>query len=298
MKSKIFLVVLSVILLSAWLVNAQKSRSAKTIFAVLNDGKTLEPIAFIENGKLKEIGGNIVKAENKPDFVKTHYKPKTKYNLIFGGDDVGTVTVIKDLADSECTSNQAQISVQSSQVSPKGFVMALATDAEAKRAVKGVRRLPTPAERSVIEQTVMAELQSENVPIKNINALRYHNLTKLDVDNNGDYEFVGTYWYNSGDKKRSLLFIIAEKDAKGRISLPYKKFQEIKEENVLSSDISDLGKGFYHELLIDIFDYDGDGVSEIFTITPAFEGSNFNVYKRKDGKWTKAFENSNYHCAY
>lgn len=298
MKSKNFLVVLSLILLIVSPIFAQKSSLPKTIFAVLGDGKTLEPIAFIDKGKLREIGDNIVKAENKPDFVKTHYKPKTRYNLIFGGDDVGKVTVIKDLADSECAKNQAEISVQSARVNPKGFVMALATDAAAKKAVKGTRQLPTMAERSEIEQLVMADLQSENVPIKNINALRYHNLTKLDVDNNGDYEFVGTYWYNSGDKKRSMLFIIAEKDAKGKISISFKKFEEIKEEDVLSGKISDLDEGFYHELLIDIFDYDGDGTSEIFTITPAFEGSKFNVYRREDGKWTRVFENSNYHCAY
>lgn len=298
MKNKKFLIALSLIILSVSFTVAQKSQSNKTIFAVLNDGKTLEPIAFINNGKLKAIGEDIDKAENRPDFVKTHYKPKTRYNLIFGGDNVGTATVIKDLADSECAKNQAEISVRSSQVNPKGFVMALATDAAAKKAARGVRRLPTAAERSEIEQSVMTEMQSENVPIKNIDALRYHNLTKLDVDNNGDYEFVGTYWYNSGDKKRSMMFIIAEKDAKGRISLSFKKFQEIDQKDVLSGDIGDLDKGFYHELLIDIFDYDGDGTNEIFTITPAFEGSNFNVYQRNDGKWTKVFENSNYHCAY
>ncbi len=287
-----------ILLTTSFAIFAQKTGSVKTIFAVLNDGKTLEPIAFIDNGKLKEIGDNIVKAENRPDFVKIHYKPKTRYNLIFGGDDVGTVTITKDLADSECAKNQAEISVQSSKVNPKGFVMALATDVKAKKAAEGTRRLPTVAERSEIEQLVMADLQSENVPIKNINALRYHNLTKLDVDNNGTYEFVGTYWYNSGEKKRSLLFFIAEKDAKGKISLPYKDFREIAEKDVLSGKISDLDKGFYHELLIDIFDYDGDGTSEIFTVTPAYEGSKFNVYRRDGGKWTRVFENSNYHCAY
>ena len=278
--------------------SAQKTTANKTIFAVLDDGKTLEPIAFINGGKLKEIGENIVKAENRPDFVVTHYKPRTKYNLIFGGADVGTVTVIKDLAKSDCAKNQANISVQSSQVNPKGFVMALATDAAAKKSVNGTRQLPTMTERSEIEKIVMADLQSQNVPIKNINALHYHNLTKLDVDSNGTYEFVGTYWYNSGDKKRSLLFFIAHKDIKNQVTLTYKDFKEIDQKDVLSGDIGDLDKGFYHELLIDIFDYDGDGASEIFTITPAFEGSNFNVYKRKDGIWTKAFETSNYHCAF
>ncbi|HSK73653.1 MAG TPA: hypothetical protein VK892_18290 [Pyrinomonadaceae bacterium] len=287
---------MSLILLLVSSTVAQKSN--KKIFAVVNDGKQIEPIAFVKNGKLTGIGDDVVRAENNPEFAKTHYKPRTKYNLIFGGADAGTVTVVKDLSDSDCAGNQAQISIQSRQVNPKGFVMALATDAQAKKSVKGVRRLPLITERAKIEELLMAEMKSKNVPIKNTNEFRYHNLTKLDVDNDGDFEFVGSYWYNTGDKKRSLLFFIADKDAKGEMSLSFKKFEEFAEENVLSKDINDLDKGLYHELLLDVFDYDGDGVGEVFTITQAFEGSNFNVYKRANGKWTRVLETSNYHCAY
>ena len=290
------LIILFILLLLVSSAVAQKSN--KKIFAVVNDGKQIEPIAFVENGKLTGIGDDVIKAENNPAFAKKHYKPRTKYNLIFGGADAGTVTVVKDLSASDCAGNQAEISVQSSQVNPKGFVMALATDAVAKKTVKGVRRLPLITERAKIEELLMAEMKSRNVPIKNTNELRYHNLTKLDVDNDGDFEFVGSYWYNTGDKKRSLLFFIADKDAKGEMSLSFKKFEEFQEENVMSKDINDLDKGLYHELLLDVFDYDGDGVGEVFTITQAFEGSNFNVYKRTGGKWTRVLETSNYHCAF
>lgn len=290
------IILLSIILLLVSSVTAQKSNNK--IFAVVNDGKQIEPIAFIENGKLKGVGDDVIRAENNPAFAKTHYKPRTKYNLIFGGANAGTVTVVKDLSASECTSNQAEISIRSRVVNPKGFVMALATDARAKKSVKGVRRLPLITERAQIEELLMAEMKSKNVPIKNIDALRYHNLTKLDVDNDGDFEFVGSYWYNTGDKKRSLLFFIADKDPKGEMSLSFTKFEEFEEENVMSKKINDVDEGFYHELLLDVFDYDGDGTGEVFTITRAFEGSNFNVYKRTGGKWSRVLETSNYHCAY
>ena len=74
----------------------------------------------------------------------------------------------------------------------------------------------------------MDEMKSKNVPIKNTGELRYHNLTKIDVDGDGNPEFVGTYWYNTGAKKRSLLFFIAEKDAKGRITIPFKNLMKLK----------------------------------------------------------------------
>jgi GH24 family phage-related lysozyme (muramidase) len=45
-------------------------------------------------------------------------------------------------------------------------------------------------------------------------------------------------------------------------------------------------------------DYNGDTTDEIFTVVKAFEGYNYNVYSRQDGKWTRIFEGYNYHCAY
>lgn len=279
-------------------VAAAAQKNKKIIYAVVEDGKQIEPIAYIEKGVLKGVGDDQITQENAPDFVKTFYKKGTRYNLIFGGDNVGTVTVVKDLSKTDCAANQAQISIQSRKVSPKGFVMALATNADAKSNVKGLRQLPTGAERAAIEKLVMAQMLEKNVPIKNTNELRYHNLTKINVDNDGNAEFVGSYWYNTGVKKRSLLFFIADKNAKGDISMPFSKFEEYDEKNVMNGEVSALDEGMYHELLIDMFDYDGDGTAEIFTVVRGFEGSNFNVYKRLDGKWTRVLETSNYHCAF
>jgi hypothetical protein len=287
----------SILILLTGVVSAQKHAPKKTVFAVINDGKTLEPIAFIEAGKLVELGES-ASGEQKAAFVKNHYRPKTKYNLIFGGKNAGTATVTKDLAESDCASNMADVSVASSRVKPKGVLMALATNAAPKKTVKGVRALPTAAERKEIEALVMAEMKAKNVPIKNTGELRYHNLTKIDVNDDGQNEFVGTFWYNTGEKKRSLLFFIAEKDAKGAITIPFTKFEEYDEENVMNSEIKTLDEGIYHELLLDMFDYDGDGQSEIFTMVRGFEGSSFNAYKRIDGKWTQVLDTSNYHCGY
>lgn len=270
----------------------------KTIFAVVNDGKQIEPIAYIENGKLKAIDGEDISEDIKKDFIEKHYKAKTKYNLIFGGKNVGTATVVKDLSDTDCAGNQAVVTVSSKRVNPKGFLMALATNTTPKKNVKGTRELPTSSERAEIEKLVMSEMKSKNVPIKNTGELRYHNLTKIDVDSDGNSEYVGTFWYNTGAKKRSLLFFIAEKDAKGSISITLNQFNEIDEEDVMSGEIKSVDEGIYHELLLDILDYDGDGTGEIFTMSQAFEGSNFNVYKRVDGKWVRSMETSNYHCGY
>ncbi len=296
------LTVLLTVLFCVLAISAQnkyvKKVKKKTIFAVVNDGKQIEPIAFIENGKLEPIVGDDTDLVKNPEFVKAYYKPKTQYNLIFGGENAGTVKVTKDLAKTDCAANQAEISIQSKTVKPKGFVMALATNAAAKKSVKGTRKLPTPAERLEIEKLVMAEMLTKDIPIKKINELRYHNLTKVDVDNDGNPEFVGTFWYNTDDKIRSLMFFIADKNKDGTISIPFSKFNEVKEEDVMNNDIKTVDSGTLHELLIDMFDVDGDGTAEIFTLINGFEGSNFNAYKKVDGKWTQILETYNYHCGF
>ena len=294
MKKIIISLLFSLLLCSA--VFAQKTKPI--IFAVVNDGKQIEPIAYIEKGKLIGVGDDVVTTENMPNFVKSYYKKGTKYNLIFGGDDVGTVTVTKDLSKTDCAANQAEISLKSLGKRPSGLVMALATDAAAKKNVKGLRELPTNAERAAIEKIVMDRMLAKNIPIKNTSELRYHNLTKVDVDNDGNSEFVGSYWYNTGDKKRSLMFFIAEKDKEGNITIPFENFQDVEEKDVMNEDIKTLDSGTYHELLIDMFDYDGDGTGEIFTVVNGFEGSTFKTYKKVGGKWMRVLETANYHCAF
>lgn len=94
------------------------------------------------------------------------------------------------------------------------------------------------------------------------------------------------------------MFFIADKNNGGKYSLGFSELENIKEEDLMDDDISIIDRGVYHELLLDIFDYDGDGVSEVFTFTAGFEGAGFNAYRRHDGKWVRVFEGSNYHCGY
>jgi hypothetical protein len=69
-------------------------------------------------------------------------------------------------------------------------------------------------------------------------------------------------------------------------------------DDVMSGDLKDLDGGRGSELLLDLLDYDEDGVKEIFTIGQAFEGNNFYVYKRSGDKWNKVLETYRYRCAF
>ena len=122
----------------------QKSAAAPrpVIFAVLNNGSTLEPIGYVNKNKLSEpVNGsdadNLISA-----FSKTYYKPATVYRLIWGGSNAGTVKVKKSNAKTECAKNTAEATTSSAKVNLKGLVMGLATNATSKSTSASSRSKP------------------------------------------------------------------------------------------------------------------------------------------------------------
>lgn len=272
--------------------------SKPIIFAVVNDGKSLEPIAEISKGKLVQTTGGDSEQKALATFVNAYYKPLTTYKLIFGGASDGTITVKSANSKADCSKNVAVISTQAVKGKIKGLVMALATNELPAKNASGTRRFPTPAERSEIELLVRAEYTKQGVSENSLKNLHYHNLTALDIDNDGKAEMVGSYWVENSPNERNLLFLIADKGSDGKYAFTYSEYKKVTPEEVMSGELKALDDGTYNELLLDVFDVDNDGAAEIFTVIQGFEGNSFNVYSRQSGKWNRTFESSNYHCAY
>ena len=297
MKAAITLVL---VLVSSGICVAQQAKQTDKpiIFAVLNSGGTLEPIAYIEEDNV--LAGAIDGAQ-EPDmlsrFHARYFKPKAAYQLVFGGANSGTVTVKSSDPSAECERHTAKVSVISTRTALKGNVMALAVSQGVKIEGSGVRRAPTPLERSEIDSLVREEFAKNKVSAAALKKLRAQNLTAIDVDKDDIVEFVGSYWVQPTPKSRSLLFFIARKGSDD-YELVLTDFGTIKEEDTMSNDITAVDTGIGHELLIDFLDLDGDGTAEIFTYEASFEGAGFNVYRRQAGKWTRIFEGVNYRCAF
>lgn len=274
------------------------AQSKPIIFALVNDGKSLEPIAEINKGKLVATTGGDSEPKALASFVNAYYKPRATYKLIFGGATDGTITVRSANPKAECAKNMATVSTQSVKGKIKGLVMALATNEVPSKTGSGLRRFPTPAERSEIEALVRAEYTKQGIGEAALKNLHYHNLTALDVDNDGKVEMVGSYWVENSPNERNLLFFIADKGSDGKYAFGYSDYGKHTPEDVMSGELKALDEGVYNELLLDVLDTDNDGAAEVFTMVQGFEGSSFNVYSRQNGKWEKSFESSNYHCAY
>jgi hypothetical protein len=291
-----------VLLVFGSIAGAQKARPKSpptpVIFAVLNSGGTLEPIAYVKDKKLEPAVDGSAEAADLVAFHKNYLKPKTSYQLIFGGANAGLVTVKSASPDLECSRHTAATTILSTRTRLKGNVMAIAASPSLKPSGNGVRRLPTPAERTEIESLVRAELTKQKVPSAAVRKVKYQNLTAVDVDGDDVVEFVGSFWAEPTPKSRSLLFFIAEKGTDEKYHFSFSDFRTVEEKDTMSEDITTIDSGVYHELFLDMLDYDGDGSSEIFSYSPSFEGSGFNAYHHEDGKWVRVFEGSNYRCAY
>lgn len=269
------------------------------IFAVLNDGKVIEPIGYIE--PKGTIASAIDGASETPvlnAFHRTFFAKGRMFPLIFGGKVAGNVTVTSSDPRGECSNYLANVTTKTTRTPLKGNIMALATNAKIAKPGSGVRRLPTPAERAEIETLVRDAFVKEGMSAEVIKTLDYHNLTALDFNSDGQAEMVGTFWVVPSPTERHLLFFIAELGADKKYRFGYSESKRIKQEETMSQDIKDVDTGVYHERLLDIFDIDGDGDSEVFSYVMSFEGAGFNVYKRQGDVWAKHFEGSNYHCGY
>lgn len=269
------------------------------VFAVIDDGERIEPIGEIDRGKIVETMGGDADEKSLLSFSQNYYKPKTTYNLIFGAAKNGTVTIVDSNPKSDCGKNATTVTTQSAKAKLKGLVMGLATSEPAVKTASGLRRLPTALERAEIESLVRAEFVNQGLSAKTVKNLKYHNLTALDVDADGKAEMVGSYWAENSARERNLLFFIADKNSAGKYKFGYSEYEKVTPDKVMSGELKDLDEeAMVSELLLDAFDYTGDATAEIFTVVKAFEGYNYNVYSRQNGKWTRVYESYNYHCAY
>lgn len=260
------------------------------IFAIVNDGKWIEPIGVVDNGKL---AASVDESEDLTVFARNYYKPKSIYAIIFGGANEGLATVVKSNIGSECGGSSADVTIKLAKAKLVAPIFALATNVKLKPDAKSYRRRPTSVERAGIEKLVRAEFTKNGASAVATKALRYHNLTAVDFDGDGEAEFVGSYWIAPTKDERRLLFFVVDEQA-----LVHSEHLVVSLDDVMSGDMKDVDSGRRAELLLDVLDYDGDGVKEIFTITQAFEGNNYYVYKRDGVKWTKVHETYVYRCAF
>ena len=281
----------------------QVSPADTVIFAVSQQQvpeALLAPVVVISRGQYVEPASGMSDEETLSRFVERYYSPGQKYGLLFGGGRTGTVTVKASERDSDCFRNGASAALETA-ARLGGNVMALATNSDTLGRPHSSRRPPTVNERAAILNLVRNTYRRKGVPASLLSSLGTINLTAADLDADGDAELIGSFGIKKerGSKARYLLFMIAEPQGM-RYRAGLTQFERVTNKDIMAGGSIDEvgGSSLLSEVLIDQLDLDGDGVSEVFTLTTGFEGDTYTIYRRQKRLWRKAYEFGNYKCAF
>lgn len=269
------------------------------IFAVSGEmGKTIDPVVLVSGGKFSGPSADDSGDDALAKFAGEYYKEGRKYRVVSGGGEAGSLTVKRSHVADECFRTGADVELES-PVKVGRVVLALATDSETIGRGQSTRRAPTDAERAAALRLAEESMRRRRVPAAALKALNTVNLTATDLDGDGRAELIGSFVAKQGKQTRHLLFLIALPQADTF------KTALARHETVAAKDLPDpsvideVGNaGFLSEILVDQVDLDGDRIGEVVTTGASFEGQHYYIYKRGRGGWSKAYEVSNYRCAY
>lgn len=275
---------------------APKAQGKFTVFVVSREGGAagqfqVEPVAVF-NGR-----GAFEEPEAPASFAERYYKPGAKYLFLYGGAELGVVT-IREASKGECAPSAASADVSTIARLDRD-TMALAVDAKLKLRVRSSRRAPTAAERAGALKLAKSILKQHRVSAAALVRATALDLTATDLDGDGHEELVGTYLVKTGPKVRDELFLVAAPKGGGYVT-GFQKYERINARDMMDAlAIGEVGKGgFLAEMFIDQLDADGDGVAEFFTASGSFEGTTYTAYRREGGTWRSVYEHYSYRCAY
>ena len=279
------------------------TRQESVIFLVTKDAgqdAQVEPVAVINNrGTLAEPAAEASGEGALSAFLARHYRAGSKYRLIYGGAEAGTLT-IRAATPADCSPNAASADIDSTAAKLGGNVMLLATDGAHATRAQSSRRAPTAEERAAAFGVAKRFLAGKRVSASAVErGTKTLNLTATDLDGDGREELIGSYVVKVGPKVRDTLFLVAAPQGRGyRAALT--RYARVNAREMMDPTLIDnVGEdGLGAELYVEQLDADGDGVGEVFTLSRSFEGTTYRAYQRRRGVWRAAYENYSYRCAY
>ncbi|MEA2204412.1 MAG: hypothetical protein QOE77_1188 [Blastocatellia bacterium] len=247
------------------------------VFAVTEDDGNFNLDAVVAiNGKVLRAPFSEDKEAQQDAFAKQYFAAGKNYRLLFGGGEVGTVT-LKGWSRG-CNSVHAEAS-GSTPVRLTGQVKGLATSSDSIGKQAAARRAPTAAEREAVMALVKRIYTQHGVSPALYRGLGVTNLTATDLDGDGNYEMIGSFTLATKAKFERDLFLIAKPQG-ATMRAEFANFQAYQPP----------AEGFLSSIdFVDQLDLDGDGMGEVFAIQGGFDAYGYLIYKKRAGRWLKVY---------
>lgn len=204
-------------------------------------------------------------------FIATYYRPGQTYRLLFGGGEVGTVTII------ECdSSSYASVKLQTYIINTDK-VYALATNSDSLGRKQSSRRACTESERKAALELAKEIYRQNSVPVRLLQNISVTDLTATDLNGDSNYELIGSFKMVSDNTHVLFLIIERQYDSYKAGLIWYRHYW------------ADDSPNTHEQVFIDQLDLDADGIDEVITENSYYEGHNYTIYKKQYGQWREIY---------
>jgi hypothetical protein len=266
-------------------------KEERVLFAVWAPQKGKTPEAFVLD-PVTRIKGTTLAAplpEGKDakaasvNFEKIYFVPGTTYPLLFGGSELGSVTIEK-VESVSCEAETATAKV--SKPAPLGLDALAVSTLQGIRTHDNWRHVAPEEQRTEFLRLAGEYLKTHGAETPTLEKLKIPSLRATRLKPGGPDVLVGNIALAENTKVYDLFLAIEFEP--GKIQTLISSFH-------VSNDLED-GKDRQQEKFLDQIDLDGDGVDELVTISRYYESWDYTIYREQNGEWIPAYKGGGGGC--
>lgn len=248
------------------------------------DAFLLDPIARINGAALTSPLPEGKEAEAAWDsFQKTYFASGRSYPLLFGGSQLGSITVEKAESIS-CESLTATAKV--SKPTPPGLDGLAVSTLQGIQTHENWRHVASEEQKSEFTRLAGEYLKAHGAEDFTLEKLKIPSLRATRLRQGGSEVLIGSVSLQEKTKVHDLFLVI--------------QFQPGNTQTLLASyhqskDLED-GVDRQEEKFVDQLDLDGDGTDEIATISGYYESWDYAIYREQNGEWKLVYKGGGGGC--
>jgi hypothetical protein len=265
-------------LFAVWTIPASAKRPAFT---------RIEPIAVVRR---VPFGPDKVAFDDPPEdeqLIKEYYRTGAKYDVIRGGVPSGLVTVLP--ADNAACQPVEQPVQRSGSATPRWRSSdAVAGNSLALGKLASPLRPPSADETRELMAIVRRLFAIKAVPATALDRITSENVVAIDLNGDRRIDFIGSFHVRDSRNGHSL-FAVVMRDSTGAL-----RADVIRYDRSLTAKDDIAAK---HWTLVDVEDFDGDGIGEIIVQNHGWEWWSYDILKlRREAEWEVVYSGGGSGC--
>jgi hypothetical protein len=272
------------------LTGAANDDPPRMLFAVWTYGAAITHIQPIARFHRVAFGPDRVEFTKPPaqkDLIDDYYQPGAKYDVFRGGVRAGTVSILP--GDNYGCQPIERGATRTGKPTPhwRG-ADAVAGETLGLAHRKSRLRGPTDAETREFLAIVRRVFAIKAVPADALANIKSENLAATDLNGDGRTDFIGSFAVRDS-RKSHVLFLVAMRDARGTL-----RADVIRYDRALNAEDDASAKNW---TLVDVEDFDGDGIDEIIVEGHGWEWSWYDILKlKREAEWEVIYSGGGAGC--